>query len=471
MNEELPASGGEPQRPTDAAGASAVVEALERELEAPLRRFRPYPQYKDSGVEWMGQVPAHWDTTRLKHVAQTSAERASLAMDILPYVALEHIEPGTGRLIRDVTSELSPESTVSHFRSGDVLFGKLRPYLAKVVRVGFDGICSTELVVLRAGADLLSSFLAYALRSSLFINWLDALTYGAKMPRVSPDQLTSQRLAVPPLGEQYAVIEVLDRETAKIDALVAKKEQLIHALEEERAALITQAVTKGVNPSAPSKKSDIMWLGDIPAHWKVKRLWHLTPADRRIMYGIVLPGLNVADGVPIVKGGDVSTERLKLDLLNRTTFEIESHYVRSRLRGGDLVYAIRGSIGEAAIVPDELFGANITQDAARVAYTVETDGKWLLFALKSQAAFAQLEAGSLGATIKGINIRDLKRVLLPVPPKDEQEEIAAFLDAGTRRLDGLVRKIRGAINCLKEYRTALISAAVTGKIDVREEVA
>jgi len=217
------------------------------------------------------------------------------------------------------------------------------------------------------------------------------------------------------------------------------------------------------------KASGVEGLGEIPAHWELKRLWHLTPSGRRIMYGIVLPGPNVEDGVPIVKGGDVSADRLRLDRLNRTTFEIESGYMRSRLRGGDLVYAIRGSIGEVAIVPDELEGANLTQDAARVAYTPATHGPWLLHALKSAAVFAQLEAGALGATIRGVNIRDLKRASIPVPPRVEQESIAKSLERGTARIGALVARVRDAIDRLMELRTALISAAVTGKIDVREQ--
>jgi len=187
------------------------------------------------------------------------------------------------------------------------------------------------------------------------------------------------------------------------------------------------------------------------------------------MYGIVLPGPNVDNGVPIVKGGDVSPERLRLDRLNRTSREIEAGHVRSRLQGGDLVYAIRGSIGEVAMVPHELTGANITQDAARIAYTSDTHGPWLLYALKSQAVYAQLEAGALGATIRGINIRDLKRASLAVPPADEQRTIAAFLDVETSKFDALIVKVRDAIDRLKELRTALISAAVTGNIDVRSE--
>lgn len=185
------------------------------------------------------------------------------------------------------------------------------------------------------------------------------------------------------------------------------------------------------------------------------------------MYGIVLPGPTVDEGVPIVRGGDVSREGLRLEKLNRTTFEIELGYVRSRLRSGDLVYSIRGSIGEVEMVPPELEGANLTQDAARIAYRDTVCGKWLLYALKSNAVFFQLDAGALGATIKGINIRDLKRASIPVPSRDDQVGITDFLDRELVKVDLLVSKIRQAVNRLKELRIALISAAVTGKIDVR----
>ena len=249
---------------------------------------------------------------------------------------------------------------------------------------------------------------------------------------------------------------------------MARKERLIELLQEKRTALITRAVTRGLDPNVPMKDSGVEWLGEIPAHWDVKRLWHLTPSERKIMYGIVLPGPDVDDGVPIVKGGDVAASRLKFEALSKTTFEIESRYTRSRLAGGDLVYAIRGSIGEVEMVPDELDGANLTQDAARVGYTQTTHGNWLMYSLRSKVVFSQLEAGALGATIKGINIRDLKRAPIPVPPRCEQERIASFLDTQTGQFEVMSAKISQAIDHFKEFRTALISAAVTGKIDVRE---
>ena len=218
------------------------------------------------------------------------------------------------------------------------------------------------------------------------------------------------------------------------------------------------------------KDSGVRWIGKIPRHWEEKPLKSLTPDSRPIMYGIVLPGPNVEDGVPIVKGGDVAPGRLRLDLLNKTTQEIESRYIRSRLLGGDLVYAIRGSIGMVEVVPDEVEGANLTQDAARISPGPMVSGRWLLYALRSKTTFSQLDAGATGATIRGINIRDLKRAVVQVPPLTEQRNIAAYLDEETDKVIALIERVRYHIEKLTEYRTALISAAITGKIDVREEI-
>jgi len=216
------------------------------------------------------------------------------------------------------------------------------------------------------------------------------------------------------------------------------------------------------------KDSGIKWLGEVPEHWDISPLMRLTPHDRQIMYGIILPGPNVEDGIPIVKGGDVKPGRLSPVTLNRTTREIESKYVRSRLRGGDIVYSIRGSIGEAELVPDELENANLTQDAARISPLPDIDRIWLLYTLKSTGVFGQLDETASGATIRGINIFNLKRVKIPVPPNKEQEAIGTYLTEHTNAFNSLISEAERAIELLQERRTALISAAVTGKIDVRE---
>jgi len=445
-----------------------------------LRRFKPYPAYKASGIDWLGDIPAHWQAKRLKLVIALDPPASEVR--VLPpetevsFVPMEAVGEYGGLDLTRTKSLADVGTGYTYFRDGDVVVAKITPcfengkgaYSAGLV----NGIAfgTTELHILRATQAIDARFLFYLTMSDRFRRLGEAEMYGAGGQKRVPGSFVEDfRQPLPPIPEQRAMAAFLDRETARIDAMVAQKERLIELLQEKRAALITRAVTKGLDPHVPMMDSGVAWLGKIPAHWDVRRLWHLTPSDRRIMYGIVLPGPNVDDGVPIVKGGDVSPNRLRLDRLNRTTFEIEASYVRSRLRGGDLVYAIRGSIGEVAMVPNELEGANLTQDAARVAYTSASYGPWLLHALKAAAIFAQLEAGAVGATIRGINIRDLKRALIPVPPRAEQETIARFLVQGIAKIDALVAEVQGAIDRLRELRIALISAAVTGKIDVREE--
>jgi type I restriction enzyme S subunit len=184
------------------------------------------------------------------------------------------------------------------------------------------------------------------------------------------------------------------------------------------------------------------------------------------MYGIVLPGPNVDEGVMIVKGGDVKPKRLTPETLCKTTTEIERGYARSRLRAGDLVIAIRGGIGDIEIVPPEIEGANLTQDAARIAPRRDVFNVWLRYALQAPSVFAPLEAKTLGAAVRGINIFDLKRVRVPAPPLDEQHVIAGRLLIKEAQIGALRESIRTHAENLREFRSALITAAVTGQIDV-----
>ncbi len=440
------------------------------------RRFRSYREYRDSGVEWLGEIPASWDIAPVYARYEVALGKMLDAKRVTGESSgkyLRNVDVQWDAVHIDGLPEMDfPPSDRNRYllRRGDLL-------VCEGGEVGRTAIWGGELeecfyqkavhrVRPRSTCDV-PRFFYFLMRAMAKRGVFTAGGNPNTIDHLTAAQLRRYRVPIPAASEQHAIVAFLDHKTAKIDALVARKERLIELLQEKRTALITRAVTRGLDPSVRMKDSGVEWLGEIPAHWDVKKLWHLTPSERKIMYGIVLPGPDVDDGVPIVKGGDVAASRLKLETLSKTTFEIESRYIRSRLASGDLVYAIRGSIGEVEIVPDELDGANLTQDAARVAYTRTTDGSWLLYALRSKIVFSQLEAGALGATIKGINIRDLKRALIPAPPKCEQKRIAIFLDRETTRFDSLSVKVQEAIDHLREFRTALISAAVTGKIDVR----
>jgi type I restriction enzyme S subunit len=442
-----------------------------------LRRWKRYPAYRDSGVDWLGEIPKHWRVKPLKHAVAMNedalAETTSPEYE-LSYVDIANVDP-LGNILGAIGLRFAdaPSRARRLVKHGDTIISTVRTYLKAIAYVSHPAdnlIVSTGFAVLRPGVGLHPSFLFRLVQAEQFIQAVVAHSEGVGYPAINPSRLATLPVWLPPLPEQRAVADFLGRETSKIDALVAKRERLIELLQEKRAAVIAHAVTKGLDPNVPTKDSGIQWLGEIPAHWEVKRLMYLTQPGRPIMYGIVLPGPNVDEGVLIVKGGDVAPGRLRPDLLQKTTAEIEAGYVRSRLRPGDIVYAIRGSIGAAERIPPELDGANLTQDAARVAPGAAAQGEWLLWALKSRSTFGQLEAGALGATIRGINIRDLKRAFLPVPAGNEQRSIAEYLGRETSQVGTLIARVLQHIDKLREFRTALISAAVTGKIDVRSEV-
>ena len=263
------------------------------------------------------------------------------------------------------------------------------------------------------------------------------------------------RLALPDLPTQRAIADFLDRETARIDQLIEKKRRFISLANERWVSELNDAVF----PTFPN------WF-HLPAEWEKVRLKYLTDPMRPIMYGIVLPGPNVEFGKLIVKGGDVKPGRLDPELLCKTTIEIESSYVRSRVKAGDLIISIRGGIGDLEVVPKTIEGANLTQDAARIAPRNGIDVEWLRYALSAPVVFHLLEAKSLGAAVRGINIFDLKRVFVPTPPYEIQTRIRDGLVATERRLARLKERVVQYTEKIQEFRSALITAAVTGQIDV-----
>jgi type I restriction enzyme S subunit len=442
--------------------------------------FPKYPKYKNSGIEWLGELPEHWDVMPLKHVASLKGRlgwqglRADEYTEDGPFlVTSEHflndeIDWSRCYHVSQERYDLAPEIQL---RPHDLLMmkdGAAMGKLAYVDSLPGPACLNSHLLLFRPlDGRFINRFLYYFLGCPIFATYMAQERTGTTFFGISQESIGVFPFALPPIAEQCLIVHALDSEMAKIDALVAEQRLLIELLKEKRQALISHAVTKGLNPEARMKSSGIESLGDLPEHWTVCPLMRLTPDDRQIMYGIVLPGPHVEEGVPVVKGGDVRPERLNPEMLSRTTREIESGYVRSRLCGGDIVYAIRGSIGEAAIVPDSLTGANLTQDAARIAPRSDVDAEWLLFVLQSQSVFAQLEQTVNGATIRGINIYQLKRGRIPCPPLIEQKAIATFLRSEISKVDCLIAGAERAIDLLKERRTALISAGVTGQIDVR----
>jgi type I restriction enzyme S subunit len=273
--------------------------------------------------------------------------------------------------------------------------------------------------------------------------------------------------ATPISEEQRSIAAFLDRETARIDALVAKKGRLVELLQEKRVAFITHVVTKGLHPNVPMKDSGVEWLGEVPAHWAIQQLRRVVRAGTTITYGIVQAGPDIEGGIPYIRTSDMSGDELPRGGYLRTAPEIDRAYRRSKVATGDLVVGIRAGVGKVLPVPEFLDGANLTQGTAKVSPGDSIHATFLLRALQAWHSQQRLQALSKGTTFKEITLDMLRRFEVALAPLPEQRAIANHLDRETARLDALVAKVREAIALLKEYRTALISAAVTGRIDVR----
>jgi len=224
---------------------------------------------KDSGIPSIGKIPDEWSTKKLKFSVFHRTKKSTGNSSNLPYVGLENVEQGNGKLI-DTNKEMN-ESDAKLFLKGDVLFGKLRPYLAKVVKMDFDGRCSSEFLVLE-GKDYDSKFLLYLLLSDGSIKRINATTYGAKMPRADWSLIGNMLFPSVDTNTQKIISTFLENETSIIDSQIQHNQKLIELLKEKWQTIINQAVTKGLDPTVPMKDSGIDWIGKIPEHWKVNRL-------------------------------------------------------------------------------------------------------------------------------------------------------------------------------------------------------
>jgi type I restriction enzyme S subunit len=357
------------------------------------------------------------------------------------------------------------------FQNGDVLIAKITPCfengkgaLCQDLPGGY-GVGTTELHVLRPHSNLDARFLYYVTTSAEFrIAGAGAMSGAAGQKRVPDDFVRDFRCLMPAVLEQHAICTFLDRETTKIDALIEKKERLITLLEEKRAALITRAVTEGLDRSAPMKDSGMPWTGSIPAHWQVKRLKYAVPA---ITVGIVVTPAKyyVDEGVLCLRSLNISGRTIDRTALVFISPESNELLSKSQIRQGDVLVVRTGKTGAAVVVPEDLDGANCI-DLLMIRRSPSLVSEYLWYLLNSWVTAAQIECFSEGAIQAHYNTSTLAELTVTVPPTQEQKAVVEWLDPKMAVLDALAAKTRQQIAKFQEYRMALISAAVTGKIDV-----
>lgn len=440
--------------------------------------YKHYPQYKDSGVEWIGAVPEGWGFGRIKLAIAESkngvwGEEPDGINDI-PCVRVADFDRASLRVtetIPTLRSVSGNERSGRVLQLGDLLLeksggGEKQPVGQVVLYMGTSpAVCSNFVARLKIADGHAAAFWNYVFAAGYSIGLnCRSIKQTSGIQNLDQEQYLNEQVAIPQYLEQVAIAATIDLECARIGALITKKTQFIELLREKRQALITHAVTKGLDPKAPMKDSGVEWIGEVPAHWKVSRMANAYCEANRCA-DPSLPVLSVS-----IHYG-ITNEELAPEERDRRVSLSEDRTTYKRVAVNDLVYNMMRAWQGA-------FGAVEVEGLVSPAYVVAEpiialDSRFVELLLRTAAAIEEMRRYSRGVADFRMRLyweyfRDVK---IPLPSPEEQAEILAMVDEHTFRIDALIAKTERSIELLRERRSAFITAAVTGRIDLRQEVA
>ncbi len=444
--------------------------------------MKTYPKYKDSGIEWIGEIPEHWEANKLKYIASVrlsgvdkKSHEDETPIRLCNYTDVyykEYIDNGI-----DFMEATASDNEIDYatLKQGDVLITKDSETPDDIAVPAFvkdsleNVLCGYHLAMIRPIEDLTEGeyifrmFCAQTLRDQ-FTPCANGITrFG-----VGKFSIDNSLFTLPPNKEQKAIASFLDLKTKQIDELIEKKRRMIELLKEQRTAIINHAVTKGLNPNTPMKDSDIEWLGKIPEQWALWKFSHIAPI---ITCGLASTPEYHNNGMPFLSAQNIRNSKLSLDKYNFISNELHQKLTKHRkpIKGDILVTRVGAGIGEACIIDIDLeFSIYVSLTHIRVNDDIATN-KFIMYFFNTKYCKTLNEFGTVvGGGVGNLNVKNLERYIIPLPPINEQEEIVNYLDKSLYEIDIAINKEEKSISLLQEYRTTLISNAVTGKIDVRE---
>ncbi|MBL8811506.1 MAG: restriction endonuclease subunit S [Planctomycetaceae bacterium] len=433
--------------------------------------FPRYHKYKKSGVPWIGDIPEHWEQTRLKNLFNLMKRAPEEADEIVTAFRDGEVTLRLNRRVDGFTNAIQ-EHGYQRILQGDLVIHAMDAF-AGAIGVSDSVGKSTPVYSVCAPkrTNVNAHYYGRLLRHMALSGYINSLAKGIRerSTEFRWNEASNVLVPVPTLDEQNQITALLERETSKIDALVAEQRRLIELLKEKRQAVISHAVTKGLNPNAPMKPSGIQWLGDVPEHWDVSRLKHAT--SHIVDCPHETPTINDDGEFFSIRTSDLDDGNLYPDQMRRVDRSEYLHRIRREpVLCDDIVYSREGGRwGHAALVPESdrfCLGQRMMQFRANAAF----NPRYLMLHLNTKNVYRQGEVDTVGAASPHVNVETIRNYRLATPPKEEQEQIAEFVHSRTETLDRLITEVQRGIELLLERRTALISAAVTGKIDVRNFV-
>ena len=446
---------------------------------APAHRWNPYPDYKDSDVEWVGKIPVNWEVQKLKYIAKVNLSNVDKktnkdqdSVKLCNYVDVYYNDYITYDLsFMEATASFNQIDKFA-LRAGDVIITKDSESWEDIAIPAYvpadlnDVICGYHLAHIRPdytninGEYLFRSFCATRLNNQFRVEAHGITRFG-----LGKYWIDNSLFPVPPINEQKFITTFLEHKTAHIDTLISKKQRLITLLQEKRAALISHTVTKGLDPDVPMKDSGVEWLGEIPGHWEIMNLKRIA----KVRYGLGQPPSELINGLPLIRATNIKRGQISDENMLFIDPDEVPEGRDAVLSEGEIIVVRSGAYtGDSAIIPLKYAGAIAGYDTV---LTIKKGSNHYFAWQFLSTEIYDLEFGfyKLRAAQPHLNAEEIKETMVIVPLINEQHAIAAFLDRKTAKIDFLISKIQEAIEKLQEYRIALISAAVTGKIDVRNE--
>jgi type I restriction enzyme S subunit len=419
-------------------------------------KYSAYPAYKDSGVEWLGEIPEDWEVKRLKLVCTfLDSHRIPLSSEERAIMVKEYPYYGASGIIDYVESYLFDEPLILVAEDGANLFSRSTP-LAFVASGKY--WVNNHAHILRPNDNSLA-YWAYVLATIVYDPWIT----GSAQPKLTKDNLGSIRLPSPQQDERDAIASFLDRETAKIDALIAKKERLIELLQEKRTAIISHAVTQGLDPDVHMIRTRSKFFPELPIHWSISKPKYICT---KIVDGTHHTPDYVEEGVPFITvknltaGAGISFDDCKyISISNHQEF-----CRRAQPEKGDVLITKDGTLGITRIIETNKEFSIFVSVALLKPIKSKVDSYYLRYAFECSAISEQFEANKLGSALKHLHLVEISNIDITVPPIEEQRSIVAYITNQITALEQLIDKVKQGLKYLEEYRTTLISAAVTGKI-------
>jgi len=446
--------------------------------------FKPYPAYKDSGVEWLGEVPERWTPTSLKYLALLNPHKSGYDGDteqLCSFLPMEKLKTGTLQL-----DEVRPIEEViggyTYFEDGDVLQAKVTPcFENKNVAIASGltngiGFGSSEINVFRPYRHANAGYLYYRVQEDSYMGFCTSSMIGAGgLKRVPTDVINNFKVAAPELHEQTQIAHFLDHETARIDALIAEQQRLIELLKEKRQAVISYAVTKGLDPRVTMKDSGVEWLSEVPEHWGVVRVKHIKSWRPNAFvdgpFGTNLKSEHFVEegGVYVIESSFATTGQLNLSDLKQITSSHFETIRRSEVCEGDIVIAKIGArYGMCSILPSLDKPGVVSGNSLKLTVNeLVCDSRFAVFVLKHLKECGAIEDIVNMTAQPALSLGEMNNLPFPLPPLCEQLHILSDLEMRLGEFEALTSECKQVMGFAMERRSALISAAVTGKIDVR----